>query len=116
MSTCDLNDWKDLGQADGNILSAAWWPLTSRGRRIYIYIADSLDEEEREFHRALYVKGRRRHFAAIPVIVASGPLLPIIALNPSSHHVLGLDIITTASLWRGATSFGFVACLVPSSP
>ena len=52
--------------------------------------ADSLDEDERDFHRALYLKGRRRHFAAIPVIVASGPLLPIIALNPSSHHVLGV--------------------------
>ena len=38
LSTCDLNDWKDLGQADWNISFAAWWPLTSRGGRIYIYI------------------------------------------------------------------------------
>ena len=44
LSTCDLNDWKDLGQADWNISLAAWWPLTSRGRRIccqsniYVYM------------------------------------------------------------------------------
>ena len=34
LSTCDLNDWKDLGQADCNILFAAWWPPKG-GRRIF---------------------------------------------------------------------------------
>ena len=37
LSTCDLNDWKDLGQADCNILFAAWWPPKG-GRLIYKYI------------------------------------------------------------------------------
>ena len=36
LSTCDWNDWNDLGTVTGTLLLAAWWPLTSRGRRIYI--------------------------------------------------------------------------------
>ena len=33
LSTCDLNDWKDLGQAICPICLAAWWPPKG-GRRI----------------------------------------------------------------------------------
>ena len=63
--------------------------LIARGPTMTKSEADSLDEDESAFYRALYRKGRRRHYAEFPVIVASGPLLPIIPLCPSAHHVLG---------------------------
>ena len=40
-------------------------------------------------NQKLYAAGRRRHFADIPVSRNHGPLLPVIALRPSSHHALG---------------------------
>lgn len=64
--------------------------LLARGPVISIEEAEELDSSSCAAHQALYAAGKRRHFAAVPVMVSHGPLLPIIALSPSTHHALGV--------------------------
>ena len=55
LSTCDLNDWKDLGEAVCNIRLAAWWPQTSSGVRKYelysmLYVSYDIGVDFRNTH------------------------------------------------------------------
>lgn len=64
--------------------------LLIRGPVISQAEADELNAAECQRNVKLYAAGRRSHHAEVPCIQGCGPLLPIIASQPSSHHALGV--------------------------
>jgi hypothetical protein len=52
--------------------------------------AHQLDEAESDKNRILYSTGKRRHFVCNNVMQSFGPLMPVMAICPSDHHVLGV--------------------------
>ena len=79
-----LNHLKYRSKLCATTLLSSEVPLISREN------ADELDSKERDFHRALYARGQRRHKAKENVFRVPGPLLVNPLAPHNSSHPLGL--------------------------